>query len=95
MKTEKRQGPNENQSVVEWFNNELTIWRAKWDLPDKHVYIEESSNEFYELMEQAKEYEDIKTIKSFNAGFHCCFEVNKNKISFYENYDDNLRKTSY
>jgi hypothetical protein len=61
--------PNENQMIVEWFNNEIAVWRAKWDRPDKHLYIDQSSEEFYDLIEEAKEYEHQRNMFMFKKGF--------------------------
>ena len=74
MKTEKKELPKEGQSIVEWYNNELALWRAKWDNLDPIIKIQnipESSKEFDELIETAKQQEDIRNIKSFNEGYKC------------------------
>jgi len=76
MQEEKREKPTEDQSIVEWFNNELGILHANYGklTPDSIINF---FNDFNQLMEEAKEYEEQRALFHFQKGFSLAEKMNE------------------
>ena len=79
MKTEKRKAPKDGQHIVEWFNNELALLKAKFDNPNT-VFNANFGKQFDKLIKEAKEYEELRGLKFFRKGMEFQYhETNMNE----------------